>query len=172
MGAGVSYTFALEHPERVEKLILVALPPFGSGFEPAKQMFGGLAQLIDMLGLEKAVDVVMQLPDYARLRESDPQEYESLRDWLLRMPVPGSTYAMRGLVNGPPLEHERFGEIAAPTLIAAHPDDGLHPLASGERAHAEIAGSRLVVAPSRLYYRENRDAWLDQVAEFLSSTSQ
>jgi pimeloyl-ACP methyl ester carboxylesterase len=167
MGAGVSYTLALAHPGRVEKLMLLALPPLGEGFEPAKQMFGGFAQLIEGLGLEKAVDVVMQLPEYTKMRERDPDEFERLREWLLRLQPRGITYAMRGLVNGPLLAHERFGEIAVPTLITAHPDDLLHPIASGERAHAAIPGSRLMVAPSLLYYRDHRDELLDAVAAFL-----
>ncbi|MEX1255574.1 MAG: alpha/beta hydrolase [Dehalococcoidia bacterium] len=167
MGAGVSYTFALAHPERVEKLMLIALPPLGEGFEPAKQMFGGFAQLIEGLGLEKAVQVVMQLPEYVKMRERDPEEFARLRDWLLRMQPRGIIFAMRGLVNGPPLADGRFGEIAAPALITAHPDDLLHPIASGQRAHAAIAGSRLMVAPSLLYYRDHRGELLDAVATFL-----
>jgi 3-oxoadipate enol-lactonase len=167
MGAGVSYTLALAHPERVEKLILIAVPPLGEGFEPAKQMFGGFAQLIEAMGLEKAVDVVMQLPEYVKMRERDPEEFARIREWLLRMQPRGIIFAMRGLVNGPRLAHERFGEIAVPTLITAHPDDLLHPIASGERAHAAIAGSRLMVAPSLQYYRDHRDELLDTVAAFL-----
>jgi pimeloyl-ACP methyl ester carboxylesterase len=167
MGAGVTLTLALAHPERVEKLMLLALPPLGDGFKPAKQMFGGFAQLIEGLGLEKAVEVVMQLPEYVKMREGDPEEFERLREWLLRMQPRGIIFAMRGLVNGPPLAHERFGEIAAPTLITAHPDDLLHPIESGQRAHAAIAGSRLIVAPSLPYYRDHRDELLDAVAGFL-----
>ena len=169
MGAGVSYTLALAQPERVEKLILLALPPLAEGFEPAKQMFGGFAQLIEALGLEKAVDIVMQLPEYVKMREGDPEEFERLREWLLRMQPRGIIFAMRGLVNGPPLAHERFDEIAVPTLITAHPDDLLHPIESGQRAHAAIAGSRLMVAPSLLHYRDHRDELLDGVAAFLRS---
>jgi pimeloyl-ACP methyl ester carboxylesterase len=168
MGAGTSFTFALAHPERVEKLVLIALPPLGDAFDPVKQAFVGFAQLIEGLGLEKAVDVVLQLPEYAKLREEDPREFETLRAWLLRMQPRGIIFAMRGLVNGPPLADERFGEIRCPTLIAAHPDDQLHPVASGERAHSAIAGSKFIVAPSLRYYREHRDELLDAVAGFLA----
>jgi pimeloyl-ACP methyl ester carboxylesterase len=167
MGAGTSYTLALAHPERVEKLVLIALPPLGEAFEAAKQMFTGFAQLIEGLGLEKAVEVVLQLPEYAKLREDDRREFDLLREWLLRMQPRGVIFAMRGLVNGPPLAYERLNEIQVPTLIMAHPDDQLHPIASGERAHAAIAGSRFIVEPSLRYYREHRNELLDTVAAFL-----
>ncbi len=167
MGAGVSYTFALAHPERVERLLLLALPPLSDKFEPARQAFSALAALIESLGVEQAVDVALQLPQFVEMKERDPEEFERLREGMLALQPRGIVFAMRGLVNGPRLAEERFAEIAVPALIAAHAGDELHPISSGERAHAAIAGSQLFVAPSMAYYRDHRDELLDRVAVFL-----
>ena len=170
MGAGVSIAFALAHPERVEKLVLIAPPPLADTIGTAQQIFGGLATLIESVGLERAVEIVMQLPDYAALKESDPAQFELLRDWLLSQHPRAVVFAIRGLLNGPPLPEERFGEITVPTLIVAHPGDPIHPQSTAELLHEAIAGSRLVVARDQSYYRERHDELVETVAEFLALT--
>ena len=72
-----------------------------------------------------------------------------------------------GVVNGPDLPEERFGEIKAPALIIAHPDDEIHPLTSAQRLHEAVSGSRLVVAPERLYYTLHREEMAQIVRDFL-----
>ncbi len=167
MGAGVSVAFALALPERVEKLVLIAPPPLSATNGSAQQIFGGLATLIESVGLKKAVEIVMQLPEYAALKESDPAQYELMRDWLLSQHPRAVIYAIRGLLYGPPLPEERFGEISVPALIVAHPDDPVHPQSTAERLHEAIAGSRLVMAPEQNYYQEHHDELVETVAGFL-----
>jgi pimeloyl-ACP methyl ester carboxylesterase len=75
--------------------------------------------------------------------------------------------AIRGLLGGPPLPAERFGEIAAPTLIVAHPDDDIHPLTSAQALHRAVEGSRLLVAPTMTYYRENSEELASIIEGFL-----
>jgi 3-oxoadipate enol-lactonase len=169
MGAGVSLTFALDHPGRVDKLVLVAPPPFADTFEPAKQLFNGFATLIEAQGIEKAVEVAMQLPQFAELKDTQPEEYEQIREWLLSQRPRAVVPAIRGLLNGPPLPEDRFSEIKAPALIVAHPDDPIHPQSSAERLHADIAGSRLIVAPEMMYFQEHHDELLEAIAAFLHS---
>jgi pimeloyl-ACP methyl ester carboxylesterase len=167
MGAGVSLSFALDHPDQVHKLVLVAPPPLADTFEPAQQLFNGFATLIETQGIEKAVEVAMQLPQFAELKDAQPEEYAEVRDWLLSQRSRAVVPAIRGLLNGPPLPENRFREIEAPALIVAHPDDPIHPQSSGERLHADIAGSRLIVAPEAMYYQEHHDELLEAIAAFL-----
>jgi pimeloyl-ACP methyl ester carboxylesterase len=167
MGAGVSVTFALAHPERVERLLLAAPPPLEETIDTARQVFGGLASLIDAVGLEQAVAVAMQLPQFAEMKEASPQEYEQTRDWLLGVHPKATPLAIRGLLNGPQLPAERFGEITAPVLVIAHEGDPIHPLSTAQRLHEAIAGSRLVVAPDMTYFRERRGELLETVVAFL-----
>jgi pimeloyl-ACP methyl ester carboxylesterase len=167
MGAGVSLAFALDHPERVHKLLLVAPPGLSETIEPARQLFNGLATLIETQGIEKAVEVAMQLPQFAEMKDSQPEEYAEVREWLLSQRPRAVVPAIRGLLNGPQFPEERFGEITAPALIVAHPDDPIHPQSSAEKLHAAIAGSRLIVAPEAMYFQEHHDELLEAIAAFL-----
>ncbi len=169
MGAGVSIAFVLAHPARVDKLVLIAPPPLADTIGVAQQVFGALATLIESMGVEQAIEAVMQLPEYTALRNSDPAQYELMRDWLLSQYPRAVIYAIRGLLHGPPLPEERFGEIRAPALIVAHPDDSVHPQSTAERLHEAIAGSRLIVAPDQHYYREHHGELVEIVAAFLRS---
>lgn len=167
MGGPGVVRLVLAHPERVERLALVAPPPLAATSDLARQLFGGFATLIETVGLDAALEVAMQLPAFADLRESQPREYQLMREWLLSQRPRAVVRAVRGLLNGPPLPEGRFAEIEAPTLIVAHPDDPIHPQSSAEKLHEAIAGSRLVLAPEQGYYREHRDELMELVAAFL-----
>jgi pimeloyl-ACP methyl ester carboxylesterase len=168
MGAGTSLVLALNHPEMVEKLVLIAPPPLGrQEFAPAVTMLGGLATLIESLGLEKAAEIAVQLYKQAAPQEMTPEEVEWMKQWLLGLNPESIVSAIRGVVNGPDLPEERFGAIKAPALIIAHPDDEIHPLTSAQRLHDAVSGSRLVVAPERLYYTLHREEMAQIVRDFL-----
>jgi 3-oxoadipate enol-lactonase len=167
MGAGTSLVFALEHPEMVDRLVLIAPPPLGEDMGPVQQMFLAFAGLIETQGLEKAVEIAMGLPRLQELREGNPQEFEWTRTWLLSQNPQAIVPAIRGLLGGPPLPAERLGEIGAPALIVAHPDDDIHPLTSAQALHEAIEGSKLVVAPTMTYYRENPEELARIIEGFL-----
>lgn len=167
MGAGVSVVFALEHPERVEKLVLLVPPPLADTIATAQQVFGGLASLIESLGLEKAAEIVLNLPEYKQMLEQDPSRYEQMRQWLFGLRPDASVATIRGLLNGPALPEDRFAEITKPALIIGQPDDAIHPTSTAEKLHAAIAGSRLVIAPAFDYYRTHQAELVDTVVSFL-----
>jgi pimeloyl-ACP methyl ester carboxylesterase len=168
MGAGTSIVFALDHPERIEKLVLLAPPPLAATIETAQQVFCGLASLIDAVGREKAAEIVMQLPQYTELKASDHKAYELMREWLSTVHPKATPFAIRGLLNGPALPEERFGEIGVPTLIVAHPDDPIHPASTAEKLHESIDGSQLVMAPTMNHFRDHHKELIDSVANFLT----
>ena len=169
VGAGTALVFALRHPEMVERLILRPPPPIGQqASAPSAQLFGGLSLLIEGLGLEKAVDIALALRPWAGLKEASPEIFAWIRNWLLSQNEEGIVYAIRGIVLGPELPHQRFHEIKAPTLIVAHPGDEIHPLASAEVVHRAIEGSRLVVAPSMIHYQLHPEELAALVEQFLS----
>jgi len=171
MGGGTALTLTLAHPEVVERLVLVGPPPVGQqASAPAAQMFGGLALLIEGMGLEKAVDVALSLQPWAPLKEAVPELYDWIRRWLLSQNPHAVVPAIRGIVLGPELAHQRFGEIKAPTLIIAHPDDDLHPLASARAIQRAVKDSYLVVAPSAVYYQQNPDEVVQMIVGFLTGS--
>ncbi|MDI6857910.1 MAG: alpha/beta hydrolase [Dehalococcoidia bacterium] len=168
MGAGTSIVFALEHPEMVQKLVLMLPPPLDrQEFAVARNTLGGLATLIESVGLEKAVDIAVRLYAEGAPQPFPPEMAEWMRQWLLAQNAEGIVAAIRGVVDGPDLPVERFGEIRAPTLVIGQPGDEIHPLTSAERVHKAIAGSRLVVAPDRMYYTLHRDELARIIREFL-----
>jgi pimeloyl-ACP methyl ester carboxylesterase len=169
VGAGTALVFALRHPEMVERLILRPPPPIGQqASAPGAQLFGGLALLIEGLGLEKAVDIALALRPWAGMKEASPEIFAWIRNWLMSQNEEGIVYAIRGIVLGPELPHQRFHEIKVPTLILAHPGDDLHPVASAEAVHRAIEGSRLVVAPSMIHYQLHPEELAALVEQFLS----
>jgi len=64
-------------------------------------------------------------------------------------------------------ECDRFAEIKARTLIVAHPDDDIHPLASARLLQRSLADCFLVVAPTMTYYRENPEELAAIIEGFL-----
>jgi len=171
MGAGTSLVFALDHPEMVGRLVLIAPPPLGEDMGPVQRMFLAFAAIIEAQGLEKAVEVAMAMPQFQDLRETNPQEFEWIRGWLLSQNPRAVVPAIRGLLGGPPLPEERFVEVRARTLVVAHPDDDVHPLASGRRLQESIPDCQLVVAPTMTYYRENPQELADIIEGFLQDSN-
>ena len=171
MGGGTALTLALAHPEVVDRLVLVGPPPVGQqASAPGAQLFGGLALLIEGMGLEKAVELALTLQPWASLREGAPELYDWIRRWLLSQNPNSVVPAIRGIVLGPELAHHRFSEIKAPTLIIAHPDDDLHPLESARRIQRAVKDSYLVVAPTAVYYQQNPDEVAQMIVAFLEGS--
>ncbi len=167
MGAGISVMLALDHPERVEKLVLLAPPPLADTIDTAQQLFCGLASLIEAVGREQAAEIVMQLPQFAELKDGDPKQHDLMREWLRTVHPQATPFAIRGLLNGPALPLERFAEVRVPTLIVAHPDDPIHPVSTAEKLHEAIAGSKLVMAPNMNHYRTHHAELLEAIEAFL-----
>ena len=170
MGAGTSLVFALDHPEMVDRLVLIAPPPLGEDMGPVQRMFLAFAAIIEAQGLEKAVEVAMAMPQFQAVREANPQEFEWMRGWLLSQNPRAIVPAIRGLLGGPSLPAERFGEIRARTLVVAHPDDEIHPLASARLLQESIPDSYLVVAPTMTHYREHPQELADIIEGFLQDS--
>jgi 3-oxoadipate enol-lactonase len=170
LGAGTSLMLAINHPEIVEKLVLVSPPPIvQQASAPVASLFGGLARLIEGLGMEEAVDVALRLSPWREFGEAAPAILEWIRQWLLSQNPEGIVAAIKGIVNGPALDKEDFGQIKAPALIIAHPDDEMHPLVSAEFLHSVMPASQLVVAPDTFYYNLHREEMAQTIKDFLAA---
>jgi len=170
MGARTALTAALAQPERVDKLVLLALPGFGEDIKTAQDVFLGLASLIESLGVEKAAEIVLQLPEYLELKESSPTEYEGMRQWFLGI-RPDAPVAIRGLLGNPTLDIERLRAVRVPTLVVGHADDPIHPLVAAQHAHEAIAGSQLLTGDGITYWREHHEELIDAIAAFLAGSA-
>ena len=164
MGAGTALVLALNHPEAVGRLILQSPPPLDDDIKQARRMLGGLAVLYQFLGTSLAARLVTALPSMRRLDQQDGTG--EMRRFLARQRRAAIVPAIRGLLANPPLPRERFSEIPHPTLVLTHPDDPIHPLASGEVLHARMPHAKLVVAPTAAYWQERPDELSALVATF------
>lgn len=170
MGGGTALVFALRHPEMVQKIVLQSPPPVGQQQSaPGAALFGGLAKLVEGLGLKKAVDIALQLEPWSDMKKTAPMIFQWMRMWLLSLNEKAIVPAIRGIVYGPALCDEDFTRIAAPALLIAHPDDELHPVASAELLRDRIPNSRLVVAPDPWYYSVHRDELVETIRAFLNA---
>lgn len=153
MGAGTALVLAALHPQAVGRLILQSPPPLGDDIKEARRMLGGLAVLYQFLGPSLAARLVTALPPMRRLENQGAAG--NMRAFLARQRRAAIVPAIRGLLASPPMPRQRFSEIAHPTLILAHPDDPLHPLASGDILHDSMPHARLAVAPAATFWQEH-----------------
>ncbi len=154
-------TLALDHPETVEKLILQSPPPTGVYLRRVRPMFLGLAMLVQVVGPRTTGRIVARLPRRHAASGFDISAFIGGQRRAAIVP------AVRGLLRGPPLPIHRYGEIRQPALVLAHPDDPIHPLASGELLHERMPHAKLAVAPAPTYWAENPDGLAFIVAAFV-----
>ena len=167
MGAGTSLMLALAHPELVESLLLVLPPPVGDDLEGPRQMFMLLADTIESLGLDAAVELVTQVPQMQEMKARAPQRYALFRDGFLALNPVGIVAAIRGLFAGGQIPIARLSEITAPTLIVAHDGDPIHPLTSAQVLAWGLPNARLWVAPRPNYLQDHPEVAVELISEFL-----
>jgi pimeloyl-ACP methyl ester carboxylesterase len=165
MGAGTALMLALAHPEAVDKLILMSPPPFGDDMLKVRRTFGGLAALYRFLGTHLTARVVSMLPQTRR--HTTPEQRDFLRSFLSNQRREAIVPAIRGLLFGPEIPIGRLSDIQHPALVLTHPDDPIHPLASGELLHSRMSHAELAVAPSATYWEKNPDALTQVVSAFV-----
>ncbi|HEY8173322.1 MAG TPA: alpha/beta hydrolase [Dehalococcoidia bacterium] len=165
MGAGTALALALNHPDVVEKLILRAPPPFGEHRKDAQRTFGALSLLYQTLGTRLTSRIVTMMPDMKRAQIANPKN--DLRSFFGAQRRASIVPAIRGALFDEDLPVQRAGEVEQPTLILTHPDDQIHPLATGEALHERMPHAKLAVAPSATYWQDNADALVHVVTAFV-----
>ena len=169
IGGRIAWTLAARHPERTERLVLVAPDGFASpGFE-----YGQVAKVPAVLGamryvMPKAVLRMNLAPAYADpafLTDELTTRYHDL------MLSPGARDAMfkrleqTVLTNPVPL----LNTITAPTLLLWGAADAMIPVTNAQDYLGAVKGSRLVTLPGvgHLPHEEAAQASLQVVADFL-----
>ncbi len=169
IGGRIAWTLAARHPERTERLVLVAPDGFASpGFE-----YGQVAKVPAVLGamryvMPKAVLRMNLAPAYADpafLTDELTTRYHDL------MLSPGARDAMfkrleqTVLTNPVPL----LNTITAPTLLLWGAADAMIPVTNAQDYLGAVKGSRLVTLPGvgHLPHEEAAQASLQAVADFL-----
>lgn len=165
MGAGTALMCALEHPEIIDRLILRSPPPFGAGLTLVSRKWRAIATLYRLFGPRWTARIILAMPAGKAAQARDPK-FDMRWFWSSQRRA-SIVPAIRSVLVDDRLPVHRFGEIAHPALILTHPDDDLHPLASGELLHERMPHARLAVAPSATYWQENPDGLTHVIASFV-----
>ena len=141
LGGWTAAAYALAHPEKVERLALVDAAGFAITGDLDPRVLNGLNP-----STREAVKQVMSLVFYSKQIYASDAAVDML---FTRKMTAGDGYTIQRFIDsitrGEDVLDNRLASIKQPTLIVWGREDGLTPLAMGERFKKEIAGSELFV---------------------------
>jgi 3-oxoadipate enol-lactonase len=163
LGAGISVTLALLHPEVVASLLLFGPPPVAAEWDGwARNGLRIRAMVLGREGVQGLVALQEKLPPTQQRRAEDPAWWAWEQRWLLAQNVEGIVACHLGLAQGPGIPLDGLGAIQVPTLLVGHPDDPQHPQATVELLASRLRGAEVV--------REPFEGWADHHAAERAAT--
>ncbi len=165
MGGMIGQALALDHPERLERLVLcdtAAVIPKESQPIWEERILKARTE-----GLESLVQETLERWFTAPFLKRNPQGAGMIREQFLKTPVAGYV-GCSGAIRKLDLLH-RLPEIRLPTLIMVGEEDPATPVAASEVMHQEIAGSKLVILPAAAHLSniEQAEAFNRELLGFL-----
>ncbi|MFD0671028.1 alpha/beta fold hydrolase [Cohnella sp. GCM10027633] len=143
MGGMIAQEIAIEHPERVEKLILCSTTCGVRRALPTFRMIRWLAR--KPAEFDSRAALAMLFSD-AYIRDN-PEEIADLVERMSGSPPGAATMAMHKQASASFDSFDRLGRIEAPTLIIHGEDDWVFRPKHAEMLHKRIFNSRLVTYP-------------------------
>jgi pimeloyl-ACP methyl ester carboxylesterase len=169
MGGRIAWTFAAKHPERTDRLVLIAPDGFASaGFEYGKPMdvpasLSWMRHVLPKPLLRMSLQSAYAQPDH--LSDALTTRYHDL------LRAPGARPAMLERLKQTVLQEPEpmLRQIQAPTLLLWGEADAMIPLSNARDYLQAIAGSRLLSWPGvgHLPQEEAAEVSLQAVVDFL-----
>ncbi len=150
LGGIIAADFALEHPERVERLVLVGAGLRGDKQPPDKNAMKAYEAASKGIA-EEFVNVTMKSGLHAAVREGTPA-YARLRQMMLENFKAVSTFAPGFLKYPDQPTIERLGQIKAPTLVVIGGEDAQNLKNVADTLAGGIPGARKVVIPGASHH--------------------
>jgi pimeloyl-ACP methyl ester carboxylesterase len=171
LGGKIAWTFAVAHPDRVEKLVLVSPDGFASpGFEYGKKP--ELPWLLKLLPYTMPrfmlrMNLAVAYADPTRLSNATLTRYQDM------MLAPGDRVAMLDRMRQVMLQNPEpmLRTITAPTLLLWGESDGMIPFSNAQDYLRDIPNAKLVALPGlgHVPFEEAPAESLPPVLEFLAS---
>ena len=151
LGGIIAADFALEHPERVDRLVLVGAGLRGDKQPPDMDAIKAYYEAVSTGKAEVYVNVIMKSGLYAAVREGTPV-YARLRQMMLENFTALSTFAPGFLKYPAQPTIERLGQIKAPTLVIIGGEDAQSLKNVADTLAAGIPSARKVVIPGASHH--------------------
>lgn len=154
MGAGVAVRLAHDHPELVERLILVRPAWFDRPSPENLRLMPVIADLLDRFDPDAAAAALRQEPEFIRHAAVHPAAGDALLATLRRSLDPDRRPRLRSIPASVPLPSAAaVGRVRAPALVLGADVDPAHPFAIASRWAEALPGGRLERVPSPLVDR-------------------
>lgn len=152
MGGGVSWNYALRHPEKLDGLVLVDAAGWPSSEKPKGQpmVFKLLANPVGRWALRNADPKLMAEKGLKQAYEDERLVTPALVTRYVELArAPGHRAILTGGRGGPPTKvtPETFRAITVPTLVMVGEKDQVIPADSSRKLAAAIPGAKLVSYP-------------------------
>lgn len=138
-GGAVAQQFALDHPERCERLVLGCTYAFNRGSFRERVEAHLVPLFIHALGMRRFAKLILS----QGMKQLSVERAEWVRGLIAQQDDALMVEAWRAAMAFD--SRRRLSEIKCPTLIIAGADDAAVPLYHAEQLHSGIAGSELLV---------------------------
>jgi pimeloyl-ACP methyl ester carboxylesterase len=179
LGGGIAQLLALDHPDRVASLTLIATAPAAPGPDdpdlPAMSEEAQARFMIEPPDWTDRDSVVEHLVHLARASAAPSAPFDEAPFRALAARVfdrtrnMESSYTNHNRLAGGERSRERLGELTMPTLVLHGDEDPVVPFGNGEALAREIPAARLITLPATGHEIPRR-VWDTVVPEILEHT--